>query len=387
MEELLKIFNTIAESAPTKVIISKPLSKSNEYKKVIVEKKAEGYQIARYTEKQVFHENIPDSELAEKCAGITFDAFGQVNAFSENFEHMLLISKKGKCAYKKRKLASSEAQPKTENSLSHNREKNYIISEGSDVPPLIDMGVFTKDGKIVASKYDKFRQINRFIEIIDDEISKQNPKELYIIDFGCGKSYLTFVIYHYLTNIKGIDAHITGLDLKADVIKKCNESAKKYGYENLHFELGDINGYKTDEPVDMVVTLHACDTATDYALFNAINWKAKMIFSVPCCQHELNAQAKTGDLALLTRYGIVKERFSALCTDAIRANLLTYCGYQTQLLEFIDFEQTPKNLLIRAVYKPIAPKGVKKKALDEVRALMNEFNFEPTLYRLLFPAP
>ena len=220
------------------------------------------------------------------------------------------------------------------------------------------------------------------VEIIDDEIKKNNYKELTILDFGCGKSYLTFVLYYYFVKIKNINVKMIGLDLKEDVIKKCNEIAQRYKYENLHFELGDINGFKYNNKVDMVITLHACDTATDYALYNAVKWNSKMIFSVPCCQHEFNGQMKADELSILTKYGIVQERVAALMTDSVRANLLECAGYKTQLLEFIDISHSPKNILIRASKSNIS-KEKREKSLKEVNNLIETFNFNPTLYSLL----
>lgn len=228
--------------------------------------------------------------------------------------------------------------------------------------------------------YDKYRQINRFIEIVDDEVRNIDKEELTILDFGCGKSYLTFVLYYYFTRIRKRNIHMIGLDLKADVIEKCSAAAVKYGYDRLHFEVGDIGQFSYDKPVDIVITLHACDTATDFALYNAVRWNTQRIFSVPCCQHELNGQIDSDRLSLLTRYGIVKERFSSLLTDAIRCNLLECCGYKTQMIEFVAFDHTPKNVMIRAVKKT----GIDKKArLHEVEQALEEFHVQPTLYRLL----
>ncbi len=379
MSELQQAINQIFLNTITKAVISKPAQKSAEFKKVAISRLPKLYQLAKYTEKQVFHENISFDDIAQRCLQLMESGYLQLNAWSEEKEYSLMISKKGKVSFVSKNVKSQAPTVHSE----HNRQKQYIIPEGKVIEPLVDMGIFTKEGKVVASMYDKYKQINRFIEIIDDAVRQQSLTKLNIIDFGCGKSYLTFIVYYYLTEIRGIDAQIIGLDLKADVIEKCNKAAKKYGYEKLRFEMGDINGFKCPFNVDMVITLHACDTATDYALYNAISWGAKMIFSVPCCQHEINQQIKTESLALLTRYGIIQERFSALLTDSIRANLLEYCGYKTQLLEFIDFAHTPKNILIRAVKKGSTTNAAKQKALAEVDSVIKEFNVSPTLYKLL----
>lgn len=381
MEELKKAVAEIAKEKIIKAVISNKINKDIKYNKIVFllkeNKNKEYYQIEKYTDKQVFHQNIELNEFNEKFEECIDSSYKQVSAWADNITYDLRISKKGKVHLGKKKSSNENLAKK-----SHNKEKNYILKEGMIIKPLIDLGVFTKEGKVINSKYDKYKQINRFVEIIDDEIKKNDYKELTILDFGCGKSYLTFVLYYYFVKIKNINVKMIGLDLKEDVIKKCNEIARSYKYDNLHFELGDINGFKYNNKVDMVITLHACDTATDYALYNAVKWNAKMIFSVPCCQHELNSQMKSDELSILTKYGIVQERVAALMTDAVRANILEACGYKTQLLEFIDIAHSPKNILIRAS-KGNVSKDKREKAICEVNNLVNKFNFDPTLLKLV----
>ena len=265
-------------------------------------------------------------------------------------------------------------------SLSHNRTKKYVLQEGVPVPFLVDLGVMTAEGKVVKSRYDKFRQINRFLEFIEDVIDEL-PKDrtIRIIDFGCGKSYLTFAMYYYLHELQHRDIQVTGLDLKTDVIQHCNELAEKLGYDRLKFERGDISTYEGTDVADMVVTLHACDLATDYALDKAVKWGARVILAVPCCQHELNRQIKCDPLKPVLKYGIIKERVAALLTDALRANLLEQQGYETQILEFIDMEHTPKNLLIRAVKK----NGMRPKKSADIGTVEELLHVAPTLEKLL----
>ena len=366
--------------SPVKIIISNAITKTQEIKKIQIEKKEKYYQIAEFTEKQVFHKNVDEKEMERVCVASLNENFLQLNAWAVSSEAQVKLTRKRKVFFDVKKADNKKM---AEEVKTNNRKKNYILEEGSVIEPLVDMGIFNKEGKIVNSMYDKYKQINRFIEIIDDELKKKIITHLNIIDFGCGKSYLTFIVYYYLTAIKKIKVNMIGLDLKEDVIKKCNKAAEKYGYENLSFELGDINGYNAPFKVDMVITLHACDMATDFALYNAVNWGANYIFSVPCCQHELNSQIKSEKFSLMTRYGIIKERFSALVTDAIRGNLLEYMGYNVNLLEFVDLSHTPKNILIRAVKNPNKAKEVKDKAMDEVCRIMEEYGLSQALYRMI----
>jgi len=376
-KELDQLIKELFSNDILKAVISN--SKDTKFKKIVISKQqCGGYQAEKFTETQAFHENISEKQLPLLCYEWMDAGFKQLNAWDSNTEYSIKISKKGKAFFSKTK-ASSSVKVKDKN----NRQKSYYLEEGNVIPPLVDMGIFTKDGKIIKSMYDKYRQINKFLQFIDEALEKANLSKVNIVDFGCGKSYLTFVVYYYLTYVKKMDITMTGLDLKEDVILKCQKTAKHYGYKNLSFQVGDVAVYESDQPVDMVITLHACDTATDYALFHAIRWNTKIIISVPCCQHELNSQIDSASFSILTRYGLLKERTAAIMTDAIRANLLEYFGYKTQILEFIDFTHTPKNLLIRAVKSRI-PDEHKEKLLQEVKTLIDEYHLNPTLYRLLF---
>lgn len=332
-------------------------------------------QIELFTKTQSFAHNYNYDEFSEIINTIMLDSFFQLNIITNEYNYSFKYTKKNHLLSNKIK----NKEIKTLLNVSHNKQKKYILNDGNIIPPLVDLGVMTQDGKIVPSYYDKYRQINRFLEIIDDTIKDFKEQELNIIDFGCGKSYLTFIVYYYLVNIKKIKTNIIGLDLKADVIKKCNEIAKNYGYNSLNFEIGDITLYKPHFRVDLIITLHAYDVATDYAMYHAIKLHSKYLLSVPCCQHEINNQIKKSS-SFLASYGIVKERMSALLTDTIRAKLLEYSGYNVDILEFVDFDASPKNLLVRAKYTG----NSNAKALDEVNQILDEFKIVQTLYKLLF---
>ena len=331
-------------------------------------------QFATYTDKQVFHKNVEESEAKDLILFFLTDEFNNLELTTEDYIYSYRITQKGKVLSNKRKTKEVSLVP-----ISHNKKKNYILEDGTLVPALVDLGIQMPDGKVTKAGYDKFKQINRFLEIIDDCISEE--KHLNIIDFGCGKSYLTFILYYYFVEIKKMDVNITGLDLKEDVIDHCNEIAEKYGYSKLKFYKGDIAKYKEKNDIDMIVTLHACDTATDYALYHAITMNVKYIFSVPCCQHEINLELDSKNLHIINKFGILKDRFSALLTDAIRANILQYYGYKTNVMEFVDFENSPKNLLIRAVK---TNNSLNPKIKEEIDAILREYNISQKLYSLLF---
>jgi SAM-dependent methyltransferase len=265
----------------------------------------------------------------------------------------------------------------------HDRQKRYLLPEGTPVPFLVELGVMTPDGTVRKSRYDKFRQVNRFLELVDDVVPSLRPDgTLRVVDFGCGKSYLTFAIHHLLTEVRGRDVEIVGLDLKADVIATCSAFAARAGLSGLRFEQGDIASFDAGAGVDLVVSLHACDTATDEALAQAVRWQADAILAVPCCQKEAYRQLENSLLAPLLRHGLAKERFAALVTDTLRAQLLELHGYRAQLVELVPLEHTQKNVLIRAVRG--APAGDEaQQAYEELR---DALGLEPALERLLSAA-
>lgn len=355
------------------------------------------YQVTRTVGPKELHENLERKEAAELLAGIAGHPYKNVEVVNGNDKLSLLANKKGEVTVKEHKgtkgnpeVCSSAAKADNASggidwvtpAMAHNRQKQYLMPEGTPLPFLVELGVMTPAGKVIASKYDKFKQINRYLEFIDDIVpALPKGRTVNIVDFGCGKSYLTFAMYYLLVSVKGLDVQITGLDLKKDVIANCNALAKKCGYDRLNFLHGDIARYESEDGKhpDMVVTLHACDTATDYALEKAVKWGASVIMCVPYCQHELNKQIECDILSPVMKYGLLKERFAALLTDGLRAEMLEESGYKTQILEFIDMEHTPKNILIRAVKRKTG--NSVKTDFEKTAEFMHA---EPTLQKLLF---
>lgn len=390
MEEISRLLTEILNIDFIRAVISNPRDKTGiiKIKARPLEKKGElFFQLESFTRTQAFHENLSGTDACRRLTEY-MGQFGQMQIETVQEECTVLVSKKGKVTIKRKRRQKAAAPA----DRSHNRKKHYILEEGIPVSFLQDLGVMTEEGKIVRTKTDKFRQINRFLEFVEDILPRLDKgRELTILDFGCGKSYLTFAMYYYLHDLKGYDIRIIGLDLKSEVIAHCGKLAKKYGYEKLTFLEGDIADYDGVDQVDMVVTLHACDTATDYALAKAVGWGAEVILSVPCCQHELNAQfaedreqtkeqtERESCLAPVMDYGLLRERFAALATDGLRAKYLESVGYETQVLEFIDMEHTPKNILIRAVKSG----KENEKAAEEIKKCIQFLGVSPTLGRLL----
>ncbi|MDO4303515.1 MAG: SAM-dependent methyltransferase [Bacillota bacterium] len=381
MEELRSRLSDFLSDRLYQIIVSNPRNKEGASKikvRPIMKRGEIQFQETTTVGTQVFHENYTKDVMLERLLSVMQTEFKQLEAGSMDGRMTALVSKKGKVTVK----CSMQDKPmEMLPDMSHNRTKQYLLKEGVPVPFLVDLGVQTKEGLIVRSRYDKFKQINRYLEFVEDILpTLVRDEAIHIIDFGCGKSYLTFALYYYLHELKGINVTITGLDLKADVISRCSRLARQYGYDQLHFYQGDISTFQGTEQVDMVVTLHACDTATDYAIKKAVDWNARVIFTVPCCQHEVNGQIENELLAPVLKYGLLQERLSAIVTDAVRANLLEEAGYDTQVLEFIDMEHTPKNILIRAVKREDRFKSPDKKR--DVGLLTRELHVNTTLQKL-----
>ena len=362
----------------SKAVFSQPIDKTDDQKvniRPVLLRGETRYQLERFRDNKAFHQNLTGEDLIKLVGNQLEGRYRQ--ALVVTHTQTIQYSMKRDGSYKRHASASV---PLPGNVQSHNREKEYILKEGDNIPALVDLGVFTADFKIVRAKYDKYKQINRFIELIDHAFKDYGKDSITILDFGCGKSYLTFILYYYFAVKRGINATIIGYDIKEDVVKRCGEIAKKYGYTGLEFVKADVTkDVLTDRSIDMIVTLHACDVATDFALHYAITKKADFIFSVPCCQHEINSGIhKGGDLDILLKYGIIKERLSALLTDSIRASILEDMGYRVDMIEFIDFDHSPKNIMIRA--RRNGKPGVKGR--QQAQALADAYGFKQTLLEL-----
>ncbi len=377
----------IQETMQTESLIfgsfSKVRSKSDtEYRKVTVRPiSLQGrltYQFTYEFPQKVHHKNHTPAETSRLIMNLLQNVFRQGMLFTVKADVQILVSKKGKVTILKRP-PSRELVVET-----HDRQKNYVLQEGTVYPFLVELGVMNKSGRVLAKRYDKFRQLNKFLEIVTDCLpylqQPHNGETLTVLDFGSGKAYLTFALYHYLVSELGLKVQIIGLDLKKDVVEYCNRTAQKLDYTDLEFLHEDIRVYERTKKVDLVVSLHACNTATDYALAKAVQWDAQVILAVPCCQHELYNQVQNPLMTPLLEHGIIKERAAALLTDAARAKLLESVGYSVQIMEFIDMEHTPKNLLIRAF------RG-QKRDLETIESEYEKFrefwNIEPTLEFLL----
>ena len=394
-EKLVKLLaDSIEEEQLIQAIFSGLRKKSTPYKKVTVKpillRDTYLYQAEYHFEKKVTHENLNKEECLALCTSLIETTFKQANLFCVDGDYQVLANKPDKARILKKPAS------KTMGNLSHNRDKKYLIPEGEPCDFLIRLGVMTPQGQVHAKHYGKFRQINRFLEIEDDVMDQliastgltsgapSDSAPLKIIDFGCGKAYLTFALYYYLKKQKNFHVDIVGLDLKEDVIAFCNNVAQDLNYDGLHFEMGDIADYDETARADMVVTLHACDVATDFALMKAVTWEASVILSVPCCQHELFYQIENDMNASILKQGILKERISAILTDGLRALKLEEHGYDVSMIEFTSLEHTAKNIMLRCVRDNVKePTPARKKAIEhaaaEYKKLTEFWNVSPTI--------
>lgn len=331
-------------------------------------------QLEYHYDKKVMHENLEPGEAARVLEGLMEGYFKQAMVHTVNADFHMLSNKKAVVKILEKKPTKSLV------SYAHNQKKQYVLEEDVAHDFLVELGIMSEEGQVFKKKYNKFKQINRYLEILEDAIKSVKFDEVVrVVDFGCGKAYLTFAMYYYFVVLKNQPVEIIGLDLKADVIAHLTEIKERLGYDSLIFKQGDIKNFNWDKQPDIVVSLHACDTATDEAIGKAIEWDTKVIMAVPCCQHEAYTQIAQPEQQLLLKHGILKERFAAMTTDALRANLMEIMGYQTVVMEFIDMEHTPKNLMIRGINS-----GVKKpEMLDEFKKFTGYWSLRPHLERLL----
>jgi SAM-dependent methyltransferase len=389
-KELVRLLRkSVLSGGLQKAVFSSPKQPAEPVRRIEVRpveiREAKRFQFSSQTETQQTHRNLDANEAIAAFDSLCRGDYRNVRVVMHSEISEARMSKKG-VWFLKTTATSSTTPQKTADSTapeleSHNRVRNYLIPEGVPCPFLIHTGVMSRDGSVRASHSRKFRQINRFLEFINDIVDAlPSDRSLRIVDFGCGKSYLTFATHYLFTTILKRDCQVIGLDRRTDVIDTCRKIVTSLALQNLEFHVGDISGYLSEAPVDLMISLHACDTATDDAIAQAIQWNSAAILAVPCCQHELNDLLGDTALSPITSYGITRDRFAAIATDTMRASLLTACGYQTQVMEFIDMEHTPKNLLIRAVRRKSANAGAKaaaSKALIDVRKLRSQLGVEP----------
>ncbi len=379
MEKLLEILNNIIENNELILLVLSNKRNSDDMPKKVnvtafATKGVFSYQFANHFEKKVTHYNKTVAEVVDEVISL-LASYKNVSIYSANADYQVLCGKNGNVNIKK-----TAPTKKLENNIEHNKKKNYILQDMTKYDFLIELDIMTVDGKVKAQKYNKFVQINKYLEIISHSINTlKKEKTINIIDFGCGKAYLTFALYYYLCEVQGLDVKIIGVDLKQDVINLCNDLASKLGYEKMEFVNGDIKDFNSSDDIDMVISLHACDTATDEAIIKAIEWNSKVIIAVPCCQHELFSKMNNEIFKPVQQYGILNDKLATIITDSIRGLVLQIKGYNVSIMEFTPLEHTAKNVLIRAEYtgKP------DKKAQEQYKNLTEFWGVRPYIEKII----